>query len=199
VDHGRIQNAMMFQDLKPREDRPLRRRTSSLQGTDGSAILHLRNPYDAIVSWYNHVITGHAYGGGLPGDELEERLATQHFCDFAVSEASDWRELVSDWSSSGLDLLVTKHEAFLKDPESELERVAHFLKVPLSERRLNCLRRHQMNAHLRPKQNEQKRSRAEFFCPAAVEAVEKALEEAGEVMKEYLGDNLLEEYSLQSQ
>jgi len=137
---------------RPATNRPLLERTTALVSAGGRAVLHLRSPYDSIVSWYNHVLSGDAYGEGLPVEELNEKLSSAHFCSFAEAEAREWFNLVADWATSGHHMIVTTHEAFLEDAEQELDRLAKFLKVPLESRRLSCLGKHPMTRHRRPGQ-----------------------------------------------
>ena len=121
-----------------RSERSLQRRLAILGHNGGRHVLMVRNPYKAIVSWWNHLRTRNSLGPGLPTEELVRSLRSPEFCRFAAEEALLWRAVVLDAVSLSSELLVVHYETFTA---GDLARVLHFLKVPADEERLSCARR----------------------------------------------------------
>ncbi len=60
-----------------RRDRTLPRRLAVLGFNGGRHVLMVRDPYRAIVSWWNHLRTRHSQGPGMPAEELNRSAVVQ--------------------------------------------------------------------------------------------------------------------------
>ena len=86
---------------------PMSKRLSSVHEHSGRAVLLLRDPSDAVASWWNHVRSGAVFGsGGMDRQGLRESVATEDFCRFAQVEVVNWRNLAMDVLAMTKDVLV---------------------------------------------------------------------------------------------
>ena len=169
----------MTKDLKRTSD--LRERMYLIFKSSGRGVLMLRNPYDAIVSWWNHVKSSSGTADTVNSEEVERSMAEgEEFCEFASREANLWRVLALDWITLTRDLFVMFFEDFKSDYEKELRKMLRFLKVPVSEERLACLRKHPIEQY---KRKRKKKRSIDFFCPEARKLVQKAVIEVDEALQ----------------
>ena len=140
----------------------------------------IRNPYDAIISWWNHVKAKDVSGEGLDEDELQKSLMTKEFCDFAIVEVEHWRILHLDWLHLVDDLLIIHFEMMKQSPEMYLKYILNYLNIPLLKNRLNCLKKH---PHLKYKRTK-KELKQYPICPEVIPMLEKAIKDVNEVLIE---------------
>ncbi len=166
---------------RPRPPSPARQRMAAVFKAEGRSILLLRNPFNAIVSWWNHVQSGSVYyGPGLTDALLEETLGTEEFCRFARAEAENWELQALDVLALSVDVLVVHYEDLREDFERQLTRTLRFLRVPIEERKLDCLRRYSVVVHKRRARERQGR----FFCREARDRVGRAVREVRAALRE---------------
>ncbi len=106
----------------------------------GRAILLFRNPYDALISFWNHDRTN-SYDGGPQKDGLKDLAPSLHtdvFRDFVKSEIKLWEEIYLDYLSVGSSLLVVHYEDMKRDMRGELMKIGRHLDLELEDQRLNC-------------------------------------------------------------
>lgn len=144
------------------------------------AVVLLRNPYKAVISFWNHRSSANAFGPGLERADLEAELKSDAFCRFAVSEVPFWESSAVDWLRFAPDLLVLHFELFREDFERELKKLAAYIKLELSEERLSCLRRYPTTKYKRA----ELRMPENPFCPQAVTMIEAAIVRVNEALRE---------------
>ncbi len=122
---------------------------------------------------------------------LEESMKTARFCQFATAELSLWKSLALDYLTLVPDLLVIFYEKVLEDPEFEMRRMLKFLKFPIDEDRLGCMRKHPLNRHKRDK----KRVRVEdLICPEAIAIAKEVTQSVDDAIRELGIEGLPKEY-----
>lgn len=66
-------------------------------------------------------------------------MVTAEWADFALHEVRQWLITAVDWTSHATDLLVVHYESLVDDPAPQMERVLHFLRLPVDAGRLRCI------------------------------------------------------------
>ncbi len=115
-------------------------RLRSIRRMSGRAVILIRNPYDSILSFWNHDRSGF-YGHGLFRDgvlDLADSVRSDLFRDFARQEVKMWEEIYLDYLSVGSDILVVHYEDMKEDLDREARRVLDYLRFPVEELRLQC-------------------------------------------------------------
>ena len=102
----------------------------------GGAVLLVRNPYHAILSYWDWEESG----GRHTATAAPASRATQRFSQFVTTAAGRWEELVADWArwSRGPVTLVL-YEELKQDPVRELRHLLAGLGLQLQKKRLACL------------------------------------------------------------
>ncbi len=119
----------------------IRFRVRDISRFGGRAVLLVRNPYESLLSFWNHERSNSYDGGGDVGLKhlYSSGLSSELFHQHATLEISLWRELYLDYLTMGSDLLVVHHEDLKDDAERELRRVhEHLGLAPVDEERLRC-------------------------------------------------------------
>ena len=105
----------------------------------GRALLLIRNPYEAIISFWNHDRSGTYDSSSDYGIlNLQDSLHTDKFIDFAKTEIVLWEEIYLDYLSAGTHLEVLHYEDMKEDIEREVRRIHEYLQIPVDETRLEC-------------------------------------------------------------
>ncbi len=191
-DNLNLIGAMVFgASGRPRPLTGLKERMAQLDSAQGRCILLLRNPYDAIASWWNHVRSRSHESPGLDTEELEESIRSAQFCNFSAQEATLWRNLALDYLTLCGDKLVVFYENVVRDYEPELLRILRFLRVPLGQDRLDCLRRHPLTKHKRDRSRKEPK---EHFCERSRLVVESAVREVAEALQDHMLVDVPKEY-----
>ena len=105
----------------------------------GRGILLIRNPYRALVSYWNHI---RAESTVKSNPDLEQEIHTDLFSRFMMNEAKLWYEVAYDWIALGSHLTVVHYEDLLTDDEvrkSEINRILDFFQIPFDASRLKCI------------------------------------------------------------
>ncbi|XP_014245102.1 WSCD family member AAEL009094 [Cimex lectularius] len=113
----------------------------------GRAILLLRNPYEALLSYRNFLYGGHT--GFAPND----RFRGPDWERFALRLAVVWKELAATWinSTRGGEAIALHFERLKINPETCLHTVLSFLNIAWDSRRLSCVLSHIDGPFRRPR------------------------------------------------
>jgi len=96
-------------------------------------ILLVRNPYDALVSFWNFRSTKSHLGS-----RKESGFDTLAWKLFVQKGAKLWADLIQDWVEKSMDLLIVQYEDLKADTGQELIRILSYLKVPVDPARFKC-------------------------------------------------------------
>ena len=102
----------------------------------GRAIVIIRNPYKAILSYWN-LITTHSQSNIAN----ETRFQTKTFRAFVISEAAGWLDVIEFWTKFGKNLYFVAYEDLCKDPIEEIRKLLRHLNIAEQEDRLHCVRK----------------------------------------------------------
>ena len=110
----------------------------------GGGVLVIRNPYNAIISFWNFEQTRtHTVFAA------RKSFCSLEFREFAFRSILRWYELHEDWLSLGRDLHVVLYEDLVRAPLAEIRRITDHLNIPIDPPRLACLERHLGGSHHR--------------------------------------------------
>ncbi|CAH1230722.1 WSCD2 [Branchiostoma lanceolatum] len=98
-----------------------------------SAILIIRNPYNAIVSEHNRKHGGHT------GLARQTKYHSQEWVDFVTGKSQTWTNTAMNWIRYCRNLLIVYYEDLQRDVVGQIRRVLKFLDLPVSEERMFCL------------------------------------------------------------
>jgi len=88
------------------------------------AVLLVRNPFDAIESFYNLMMTGtHTQNISL---EIREK-ATKYWEEFAVKEIRVWTHFHKYWLEQEIPILLVRYEDLIREPAKVMSRVVQFV------------------------------------------------------------------------
>ncbi|XP_014681394.1 PREDICTED: uncharacterized protein LOC106821203 [Priapulus caudatus] len=111
---------------------------------NGTAILLLRNPYEAILAEFcRKAIAGRKITVQEP---LFEKMMWKRY---ALDTALDWMFLARGWIDRGQRLLVIFYDNLVKDTSTELLRIANFVGAGVSDQRLRCALAHRHSPYER--------------------------------------------------
>ena len=104
----------------------------------GGAVLVIRNPYRAIISFWNWEKTQNNTG-------LASQLSfcSPEFREFVFNAVSRWCELIEDWVNWATKLKIVFFEDLSTNPIEETRQILYHLNIPVDESRLRCLSQHQ--------------------------------------------------------
>ena len=109
----------------------------------------MRNPYKAIVSYWNLL-----QSGSQTGFARNESFNTSEFEEFLYSGALRWFEVIEDWIIFGKDVHFIFYENVLKNPPEEMRKLMNYLGLPVDEDRLSCLAKDFIGQFYRKKQQQ---------------------------------------------
>ncbi|XP_019622376.1 PREDICTED: WSC domain-containing protein 2-like [Branchiostoma belcheri] len=98
-----------------------------------SAILIIRNPYNAIVSEHNRKHGGHT------GLARMTKYQSQEWVDFVTGKSQTWTNTAMNWIRYCKNLLIVYYEDLQRDVVGQIRRVLEFLNLPVSQERMYCL------------------------------------------------------------
>jgi hypothetical protein len=98
-------------------------------------ILLIRNPYDALISYWNFVETRDHRGLAAGGNKFN----ADKWEDFVLALAPKWSSMITTWVENSQSLLIIQYEQLKKNPHSELIRILDYLELPVNEERLACV------------------------------------------------------------
>ena len=128
-------------------------RLSSLVQYQGKGILLIRNPFDAMISFFRHNIEGFHSRTEASKKDKKENIGvfyTQEFEAYAYSHIKKWRTIAEDWVTAG-DVVVIHYEELRENKVAELEKMLNHLQIPLDRRRLSCVEYADLNVFKRKK------------------------------------------------
>eukprot|EP00095_Tigriopus_kingsejongensis_P011216 maker-scaffold669_size115232-snap-gene-0.22 protein:Tk11216 transcript:maker-scaffold669_size115232-snap-gene-0.22-mRNA-1 annotation:"wsc domain-containing protein 1" len=128
----------------------------------GRAIVVLRNPYAAILSDHNFLFAGHH--GRAPSSHYARKGETSilsiacngsgfnnrgkllfpDWPQFVAIQMSRWLDMATNWThySDPSQVMVLHYENVKSDVAREMRKVLKFLKLPVNEDRIECMRIH---------------------------------------------------------
>ena len=110
-------------------------RKEHVETFEGRAVVIVRNPYKAIVSYWNYIHSGQL------GIATEESFNSDKFVEFVFRGALRWFELIEDWIKFGKDVYFIFYENMLDSPTEEARKLLQYLGLPVDENRISCLLR----------------------------------------------------------
>lgn len=123
-------------------------RKNNVQQFNGRAVLVIRNPFDAILSYYNFKRT-QSHTKKL---DIKEFL-TQEFKLFAFVGITRWYEIISDWLTYGSEIHLIFYEELKEQPVGVVAELLSTLGLDLDSRRVSCLKKYTSGKFLRVKHN----------------------------------------------
>lgn len=110
------------------------------------AVLLVRNPYDAIESYFNLMMTN-THTTSLSDDQRKKNA--QVFEDMALKEIQVWRDFHEFWLQQEIPLLVIRYEDLIRQPDKVIAHVVRFVlevkNMGFFEERINrCIREEQI-------------------------------------------------------
>jgi hypothetical protein len=102
-------------------------------------VILLRNPYSAILSEYNRMIT-HSHVEKLPLEHYRANFSTWNKTVYYLMDA--WRASTEAWLTDEEVPMkcIVEYNALKRDIPSELQRVVKFINLPLAVERLSCIK-----------------------------------------------------------
>ena len=145
----------------------------------------VRNPYKAIVSYWNLL-----QSGSQTGIAENESFITSQFEEFLYSGALRWFEVIEDWIMFGKDVHFIFYENIQKNPIEEMRNLLNYFGLPVDEDRLSCL-----GKDLTGKFHRTKHQPAVPFKHDHHQLLRMMIEKADTIIRHYAGVALpLEEY-----
>ena len=115
----------------------------------GRAVVVIRNPFKAILSYWNYISTkSHTASAN------KTSFSSQKFKDFAFVGINRWYEIISDWLKYGTEVYFVFYENLKENPVAEIRTLFDHLGVELDENRLNCIEKHLTGSFERTKHTE---------------------------------------------
>jgi len=103
----------------------------------GGGILVIRNPYQAIISFWNWEKTNkHSIFAST------KSFCSLEFSEFVYKSIGRWYELIEDWIQFGENVQITFYENLVQNPIIEIIKMFSYLKLPIDKARFKCLSRH---------------------------------------------------------
>ncbi|XP_005987555.1 sialate:O-sulfotransferase 1 [Latimeria chalumnae] len=150
-----------------------------------SAILLIRNPYNALMAEFNRKCAGHL------GHATEMNWRSKDWPDFVNSYASWWGSHVLDWLKYGKNLLIIHYEDLKRNLFQQLKLMMEFLNVTVSEDRLLCV---ESNKDGNFKRSVVKQRDFDPFTPEMKDLINRYIREVDEALKLRNFTGLPEEY-----
>ena len=104
----------------------------------GRGVVVVRNPYQAIISYWNWEKTGGHHTKVVP----LSTYSTREFKNFAFTGIYRWFELIDDWIKFGKDLYFVFYENLKDNPVEEIKKLMLYLGLEVDHERLGCLANH---------------------------------------------------------
>lgn len=174
-----IKGAGMKEKMWSRWSEELSWRLKHISRLDGRAVLLIRNPYEAIISLWNHERSG-SYDASYKQatKDLSASLNTPLFLDFAKLEIGLWAEINLDFLSLGTEILVIHYENAKNDWRSEFKRVHEYLGLSWNEGRANCVEKHAKDTFHRKASNYDNP-----FTPELHTLIENAIQQVQDLLR----------------
>lgn len=112
-------------------------RKEQIESFGGRAVIVVRNPYKAILSYWNFYNTK-SHTSLIDKNSFK----TLKFQDFVFTGASRWFEVIEDWITFGKEVYFIFYEDLQEDPVGEMRSLLDYLGLPVDEERLACISSH---------------------------------------------------------
>ena len=160
-------------------------RTRHIRDFGGRGVVVIRNPYKAILSYWNFKNT-QSHTKTISAKTFHSR----EFRDFVVVGIERWLEVVSDWLNLSKDVYFIFYEDLADAPTAEIRKLLKYLRFEVNEGRLQCIELHSAGSfHRKHHQAEDPFTAENHFL------INKSIERANNMLKEKIGRELpLEKY-----
>jgi len=115
-------------------NKTLQWRINHIKKFKGRAVLVIRNPFDAILSYYNYRGT-HSHTKKLNSSAF----LTPKFKDFAYTGITRWYELIEDWIDYGTQVHIVFYEDLKESPVRVITDLLTSIGFRLDGERIDCL------------------------------------------------------------
>ena len=160
---------------------------------NGTGILLIRNPYDSIISAWNHLGSTEV----STRRDLLQSLTTNEFQKFAFIEFEIWMDTILDWLLLSNDLLVVHYEHFLTDKVSQLRKINTFLKLPIDSKRMECIGKNPINMYKRNGKPQKLKNQSRIFSQKLKTKIIDGIKLVQKILKDKQFDEIpLEKYNL---
>lgn len=125
-------------------------RMRHLVSMGGRAVVLIRNPYEAIISFWQHD-RSRTYDKAVKRGvkDLQGTMKTEMFRDFVRLEIGLWEEIYLDFLSYSSHIMVTHYENIKNDAVGELKKIHAFLEIPVRPDGLECIQKHSYDKYKR--------------------------------------------------
>lgn len=98
-------------------------------------VIVIRNPFKALIS-HRHLDVG-----GHTGYAPKAHFLGRGWAEFVTLKTGLWKDFYVDWLtlSEPVNIHVTYYEHLKTDPVGEMEKILHYLKLPIDNKRLQCV------------------------------------------------------------
>jgi len=100
-------------------------------------VLLIRNPYDALVAYWNFLNNNSA--DKHTGIARKSEFDDIKWANFVTRKIPLWTSLIMSWIENSQDYLIVLYEDLQKNPRRELIRILEYLREPVNATRLDCL------------------------------------------------------------
>ena len=112
-------------------------RTNHIKMFEGRAVVIVRNPFKAILSYWNYISTRSQTASASNNSWLSPK-----FRDFGFVGINRWYEIISDWLDYGTDVYFVFYEDLQENPVNEIKSLFDHLGMELDPNRLECVQKH---------------------------------------------------------
>jgi len=146
----------------------------------GRAVVVVRNPYKAILSYWNFFNTK-----SHTRVIAETSFGSQKFQDFVSTGAERWLEVIQDWTSYGKELHFIFYERLCDDPVHEMRQLLAHLGLEVAEDRMACI-----TSHLAGSFKRSKHASKDPFSPEQHNIIRAAIKRGAKLIKDHGGGDL---------
>ena len=157
-------------------------RLTHMAGRMGRAVLLIRNPYEALISFWNHDRSG-TYDSKTSNGLLEvaESLRSEMFRDFVRLEIRLWSEINEDYLALSPDLLVVHYEDVKDDWRGQMARIFGYIDIEVDEVGYECYETYGKESYKR--KHSSSKEWGDPFTPELRTLIEDAIERVQRLLK----------------
>lgn len=151
-------------------------RREQVDNFGGRGVVLVRNPYRAIISYWNFI----EFGLQNTNVVNSSTFNTQEFNDFVFTSVYRWFELINDWINFGKDIYIVFYEELKDNPVAEIRKLLLYLGLEVDEDRLACLSKHLSGSFNRTSKDTRDPFKEEhrLIVSSVVEKVDRILQNA---------------------